>query len=124
MLGIKNGRRPQLDNTVRGSPRPRDPCTNALLRGAGITDVQIVRAHGVLSDHYNPVTKKLAGIVKLRLTAVFDAQHGGFATGWSSVSWGLIDELFVNLTVPDGGPRRAGPVANGAADTDCAGRAS
>ena len=24
----------------------------ALLRGAGITDVQIVRAHGVLSDHY------------------------------------------------------------------------
>ena len=32
----------------------------ALLRGAGITDVQIVRAHGVLSDHYNPVTKKLA----------------------------------------------------------------
>ena len=31
----------------------------ALLRGAGITDVQIVRAHGVLSDHYNPVTKKL-----------------------------------------------------------------
>ena len=32
----------------------------ALLRGAGITDVQIVRAHGGLSDHYNPVTKKLA----------------------------------------------------------------
>lgn len=32
----------------------------ALLRGAGITDVQIVRAQGVLSDHYNPVTKKLA----------------------------------------------------------------
>ena len=31
----------------------------ALLRGAGITDVQ-VRAHGVLSDHYNPGTKKLA----------------------------------------------------------------
>jgi Zn-dependent membrane protease YugP len=31
-----------------------------LLRGAGITDVRIVRAHGVLSDHYNPVTKTLA----------------------------------------------------------------
>jgi uncharacterized protein len=31
-----------------------------LLRGAGITDVQIVRSHGLLSDHYNPVTKKLA----------------------------------------------------------------
>ena len=28
--------------------------------GAGITDVRIVRAHGVLSDHYNPVTKTLA----------------------------------------------------------------
>ena len=42
----------------------------------------------------------MTGIVKLRLTAVFDAQHGGFATGWSPVSWGLIDELFVNLTMP------------------------
>jgi uncharacterized protein len=31
-----------------------------LLRGAGITDVRIVRSHGVLSDHYNPVTKTLA----------------------------------------------------------------
>jgi len=31
-----------------------------LLRGAGITDVEIVRSHGMLSDHYNPVTKKLA----------------------------------------------------------------
>jgi Zn-dependent membrane protease YugP len=31
-----------------------------LLRGAGITDVQIVRSHGVLSDHYNPITKTLA----------------------------------------------------------------
>ena len=41
--------------------------------------------------------------VKLRLAAVFDAQHGGFATGWSPVSWGSIDELFVNLTMPAGG---------------------
>ena len=45
--------------------------------------------------------------VKLRLTAVFDAQHGGFATSSSPVSWGSIDVLFVNLTVsmislPDG----------------------
>ena len=32
-----------------------------------------------------------AGIVKLKLTAVFDAQHGGFTTGWSPVSWGSID---------------------------------
>ena len=47
------------------------------------------------------------GIVKLRLTAVSDPQHGGFATGSSPVSWGSLDELFVNLTVsmislPDG----------------------
>ena len=38
--------------------------------------------------------------VKLRLAAVFDAQPGGFATGWSPVSWGSIDELFDNLTMP------------------------
>lgn len=31
-----------------------------LLRSAGIGDVRIVRSHGVLSDHYNPVTKTLA----------------------------------------------------------------
>jgi uncharacterized protein len=31
-----------------------------LLRGAGITDVKIVRSQGMLSDHYNPVTKTLA----------------------------------------------------------------
>jgi uncharacterized protein len=31
-----------------------------LLRGAGITDVRIVRSHGMLSDHYNPLTKTLA----------------------------------------------------------------
>jgi Zn-dependent membrane protease YugP len=31
-----------------------------LLRAAGITDVRIVRSHGMLSDHYNPVTKTLA----------------------------------------------------------------
>lgn len=32
----------------------------ALLRGAGITDVSIVRSKGMLSDHYNPVNKTLA----------------------------------------------------------------
>src|SRR6187401_1817133 len=31
-----------------------------LMRRAGITDVEVVRAHGMLSDHYNPMTKKLA----------------------------------------------------------------
>ena len=41
-----------------------------------------------------------SGIVKLRLTAVSDPQHGGFTAGSSPVSWGSIDELFVNLTVP------------------------
>ena len=40
--------------------RARAQAAAALLRGAGITDVQIVSAHGVLSEHYNPVTKKLA----------------------------------------------------------------
>jgi len=31
-----------------------------LLRSASITDVKIVRSHGVLSDHYNPMTRTLA----------------------------------------------------------------
>lgn len=31
-----------------------------LLERAGISDVRIERAHGFLSDHYNPVTKSLA----------------------------------------------------------------
>ncbi len=31
-----------------------------MLRSAGITDVGIEEAHGFLSDHYNPLTKKLA----------------------------------------------------------------
>ncbi|HEX9727022.1 MAG TPA: zinc metallopeptidase [Gemmatimonadales bacterium] len=31
-----------------------------LLDGAGISDVRIVRSHGMLSDHYNPLTKTLA----------------------------------------------------------------
>jgi uncharacterized protein len=32
----------------------------ALLQGAGITDVRIVRSRGMLSDHYNPLNKTLA----------------------------------------------------------------
>lgn len=31
-----------------------------LMHRAGINDVEVVRAQGMLSDHYNPVTKKLA----------------------------------------------------------------
>ncbi|HSG40842.1 MAG TPA: zinc metallopeptidase [Thermoanaerobaculia bacterium] len=31
-----------------------------MLRGAGISDVQVVPTHGFLSDHYNPVNKTLA----------------------------------------------------------------
>ena len=31
-----------------------------LLRGAGITDVEVVATQGTLTDHYNPATKKLA----------------------------------------------------------------
>ena len=45
----------------------------------------------------------LDGIVKLRPTVVFDAQHGGFTAGSSPVSWGSINELLVNLTKPSFG---------------------
>ena len=31
-----------------------------MMRRAGITDVGIEESHGFLSDHYNPLTKKLA----------------------------------------------------------------
>jgi hypothetical protein len=31
-----------------------------LLTNAGITDVEVVATHGMLTDHYNPVTKRLA----------------------------------------------------------------
>ena len=47
-----------------------------------------------------PTQGTFIGIVKLKLTAVFDAQHGRFTTGWSPASWGSIDELLVNLTMP------------------------
>ena len=40
-------------------------------------------------------------------TPAFGAQYGGFATDWSPVSWGSLDELFVNLTIPGGVHTRA-----------------
>ena len=40
------------------------------------------------------------GYCQVEADGRFDAQHGGFTTGWSPVSWGSIDELFVNLTMP------------------------
>jgi Zn-dependent membrane protease YugP len=33
---------------------------HAMLRSAGIDDVRVVPTHGLLSDHYNPLTKTLA----------------------------------------------------------------
>ena len=42
-------------------------------------------------EDFLAVEGSLRGIVKLRLTAVSDAQHGGFTTGSSPASWGLID---------------------------------
>jgi len=50
-----------------------------VLRSAGITDVQIVRSKGMLSDHYNPVNKTLAlsdGVYSSRsIAAVGIAAH-------------------------------------------------
>ena len=40
--------------TMRGFTGAR--AAQELLRGAGIADVRVVRSHGVLSDHYNPMT--------------------------------------------------------------------
>src|ERR671919_1653800 len=44
--------------TVRGLTGAQ--AARAMLDSAGIHDVQIVPAHGVLTDHYNPVNKTLA----------------------------------------------------------------
>ena len=55
-----------------------------------------------LADYDKVFPDCAEGIVKLKLTAVFDAQYGGFTTGWSPASWGSIDELPVNLTMPPG----------------------
>ena len=51
--------------------------------------------------------------VKLRLTTVSDAQHGGFTTGSGPVSWGSIGSLFANLTIPRGGATRLPVVVPG-----------
>ena len=60
----------------------------------------------------------VGGIVKLRLTAVSDTKPGGFATGLSPVSWGSIDELFVNLTMPcQGLEKRLTPYSTGSRDS-------
>ena len=71
---------------------------------------QIPRSGGRLGG-WNHDGRTPRGIVKLKLTAVFDAQHGGFTTGWSPASWGLIDELFVNLTMPSALPDPLAPAA-------------
>ena len=39
-------------------------------------------------------------VAKVASERILDAQHGGFTTGWSPASWGSIDELLVNLTMP------------------------
>ena len=58
----------------------------------------------------------------MRLTAVSDPHHGGFTAGSSPVSWGSIDELFVNLTVPlSVVVRRAGRGGGGVIDVDLGG---
>ena len=41
-----------------------------------------------------------SGSVTLKLTDVSDVQQSGVETCWSPVSWGSIDEIFVNLTSP------------------------
>ena len=62
-----------------------------LIRGLGIAAVP----HGFRSLFRDWAAERTnhprEGIVKLRLTAVSDAQHGGFTTGSSPASWGLID---------------------------------
>ena len=55
--------------------------------------------HGLLGAS-RKARMSYGGIVKLRLTAAFGAQHGGFTTGWNPVSCGSLDELFANLTMP------------------------
>ena len=50
-----------------------------------------VAASDQLSRSTGSAVRSLCGIVKLRLMAVFDAQHGGFTAGSSPASWGSID---------------------------------
>ena len=69
-------------------------------RSGGLDDLlaSAESGHDALVDLASEAT--FQGIVKLRPTAVLDAQHGGFTAGSSPVSWGSIDELCVNLTIP------------------------
>ena len=62
---------------------------------------------GVAKEYESPALPRLnafprgtpTGTVKLKLIAVSGAQYSGFTTDSSAVSWGSIDELYVNLTV-------------------------
>ena len=61
---------------------------------------ELVQQVGISEQTFYRWKKRYGGIVKLRLTAVSDAQYGGFTTGLSRISWGSIDQIFVNLTMP------------------------
>ncbi len=75
--------------------RPNSPATTVK-----VNKPQVAENYGKLPLSFEANQGQTDGIVKLRLTAVFDAQYGGFETGWSAISWGSIGELFVNLTMP------------------------
>ena len=100
ILGVAEGEKEDLDGW-RGFLRHLKTC--------GLKGVQLI-----ISDACVGLVEAAAeGIVKLRLAAVFDAQHDGFATGWPPASWGSIDELFVNLTMPHRHPVVASRAASG-----------
>ena len=84
-----------VDTTLAVSGLPRPVCAPPVE-----TKPERRRTHPRRVPVVHDCLVHLEGIVKLRLKAVSDAQHGGFATGLSPVSWGSIDELFVNLTIP------------------------
>ena len=77
---------------------PRSPVANDRLRNMRIGYSSRSGRLGVPQLPRSLVRRPI-GNVKLRLTAVSDPQHGGFTAGSSPVSWGSIDELFVNLIV-------------------------
>ena len=71
------------------------------LRGRGGGALAGVGARGMRAGGF-PGTREASssGSVTLKLTDVSDAQQSGVETCWSPVSWGSIDEIFVNLTSP------------------------
>ena len=76
------------------------PLTSPSRRAARSREARCLRAASVRPSRSASSRRRVPpGIVKLRLTAVSDPQHGGFTAGSSPVSWGSSDELFVNLTV-------------------------